>query len=290
MTPKSRFAVANIDPVKVETVLREAAATYILPRFRALKEHEVDTKTGPNDLVSIADIEAEEFLERALPSVCPGFIVIGEEGVSKGRKTTAILKDPDALVFVSDPVDGTNNFVHESETFCTMLACVAGGEVVGGWIYDIVKDRMLTVEKGSGTWINGTTRLGVAAGKLLNECDGYAGRKYFPAPLRAHVTDFKKQVRTLETLNCAGHEYINLSSGKTDFAIYSRIRPWDHLAGTLAVREAGGHVLKWDGTPYVPGDEFGGVVVASQADLLRTLQQGVVRKMVADYKDSRAPL
>lgn len=277
--------MANIDPQKIETILREAAATYIVPRFKALQKHEIDTKTGPNDLVSIADIEAEEFLERVLPDAFPGFTVIGEEGVSKGRKTTAILKDPAALVFVSDPVDGTSNFVHEDETFCTMLACVAGGEVIGGWIYDILKDRMLTAEKGGGAFINGA-RLSVAAGKPLGDCEGYAGRKYFPAALRPHVSEFGKHVKSLETLNCAGHEYISLSSGETDFGIYSRIRPWDHLAGTLAVTEAGGHVMKWENTPYVPGDEFGGIVVASQPGLLRELQQNVVSKLVTEYKKS----
>ena len=275
--------MANIDPLKIESILRECAQTYIVPRYKSLKESEVDTKTGPNDLVSIADIEAEAFLERVLPDAFPGFMVIGEEAVSRGHKSTDTLKDSNALIFVSDPVDGTNNFVHESEVFCTMLACVAGGEVIGGWIYDILKDRMMTAEKGSGVFIDGD-KLAVAQPKALGESSGYAGKKYFPEPMRVHIKEFKDKVKSLRTLNCAGHEYLNLASGQTDFAIYSKIRPWDHLAGTLAVKEAGGYVMKWDNTPYVPGDEFGGIVVASHVDLLKTLQQSVVSKMVATYK------
>ena len=283
MTIKNRFAVANIDPGKVENILRECADTCIMPYFKNLQDHEVDTKTGPNDLVTIADKKSEAFLEQALISLYPSSVLVGEEGVSAGTKTTDILKDKDAFVWVADPVDGTFNFRHGKDEFCVMLACVHGGEVIGGWIYDIVGGRMLTAEKGSGAFVNGV-KLSVAAAKPLNESTGYAGRKYFPEPMRAHITNFKTSVKSLYTLNCAGHEYLHLALGDTDFAIYSRIRPWDHLAGTLAVKEAGGYVMKWDNTPYIPGDEFGGIVVASQAGLLLTLQQTVVNKMVAAFK------
>ena len=283
MTIKNRFGVANIDPLKIDSILRECADTCIMPYFKNLQDHEVDTKTGPNDLVTIADKKSEAFLSHALTLLYPSSVLIGEEGVSAKTQTTDILKDKNAFIWVADPVDGTWNFRRGKDEFCVMLACVHGGEVVGGWIYDIVGGRMMTAEKGGGAFMNGA-KLSVAAPKTLNESTGYAGRKYFPVPMREHIVNFKTSVKSLHTLNCAGHEYLHLASGDTDFAIYSRIRPWDHLAGTLAVKEAGGHVMKWDNTPYTPGDEFGGLVVASQADLMLTLQQTVVNKMVAAFK------
>ncbi|MBI4030954.1 MAG: inositol monophosphatase [Proteobacteria bacterium] len=275
--------VSAADPERIGDILRECAQRFIMPRFRMLQQHEIDTKTGPNDLVTVADRESEKFLEQFLEKNFYGSVAIGEEAVSTNSKTTEILRDKDAMAWVIDPVDGTNNFVHGKNEFCVMLACVAGGETVGGWIYDILQDRMLIAEKGSGVAINGA-QISVSAYKPLQETEGFAGYSYFPQSMRPHLKELGKSVRSLETLNCAGHEYLNLASGIRDFAIYSRIRPWDHLAGTLAVKEAGGHVMKWDGTPYAPGDEFGGLVIASGAALMRELQQRTINKMVADYK------
>lgn len=274
--------MANIDPQKVETILREAAATYIRPRFRKLQKHEVSTKSGPNDLVSVADTEAEEFLERALPAAFPGFSVIGEEGVSKKRVASEALKDHSRMLFVCDPVDGTTNFVEGREMFCTMLACVAHGEVIGAWIYDIMKDRMMTAEKGGGAYMDGV-RLSVAAEKPYPQTLGHIALRFIPQPMRPYVKNIEKETRGIESLFCAGHEYLRLTAGESDFAVYSKIRPWDHLPGTLAVKEAGGHVMKWNNTPYVPGDEFGGLVVASTASLLQELQQRATSKMVNEY-------
>ena len=48
-------------------------------------------------------------------------------------------------------------------------------------------------------------------------------------------------------------EYLDLGSGKLDFAQYTRLKPWDHAAGVLVHAEAGGYSrLTNDGTAYRP--------------------------------------
>lgn len=272
----------SIDPEKVAAVIVEAAEKHIVPRYRQLREGEVSSKSGPNDLVTVADRETEEALDRALGKMYPGAVVLGEEGVSAGTKTLDALQRDDAVVFVADPVDGTWNFVHGKPEFCVMLACVAGGEVRHGWIYDVLTKKMMVAEKGAGVFFGGE-KLAVAPARPEAELTGHAGKKYFPAPMRPHLDGYKPRVKQLFTLSCAGHEYLRIASGRADFGIYSRIRPWDHLAGTLAVREAGGQVAKWDGTPYTPKDDFGGLVVASNAPLLLHLRSALIAPMVRDY-------
>ncbi len=49
-------------------------------------------------------------------------------------------------------------------------------------------------------------------------------------------------------------EYLDLARGKLDFAHFRRLKPWDHAAGDLIVREAGGVAAGLDGTQYRPGD------------------------------------
>ena len=45
---------------KVIAVIQETAAEIVLPRFEALTTEQIKEKSGPGDLVTIADIEAEE--------------------------------------------------------------------------------------------------------------------------------------------------------------------------------------------------------------------------------------
>ena len=47
---------------EVANLLREVGDTLILPRYGALEESDIDTKSGPTDLVTIADKEAELWL------------------------------------------------------------------------------------------------------------------------------------------------------------------------------------------------------------------------------------
>ena len=71
---------------------------------------------------------------------------------------------------------------------------------------------------------------------------------------------------------------MDLASGALHFAHYRSLKPWDHAAGDLIVREAGGHVAGFDSAArYQPANpEYNGLLVASDeqswleiADLLR---------------------
>ena len=56
----------------VAAVLRETATEIILPRFNALTAEQIQEKSGPGDLVTIADIEAEDKISSALKQLLPG--------------------------------------------------------------------------------------------------------------------------------------------------------------------------------------------------------------------------
>lgn len=127
----------NIDHDKIAALLREVAADKITPRFQKLTDEEIRTKSGPEDLVTIADEEAETELTRRLQDLLPGSLVLGEEAVAHGSVRHDILKNNDTPVWVVDPVDGTRNFARGTPQFGTILALVHKGECVAGWIYQI---------------------------------------------------------------------------------------------------------------------------------------------------------
>jgi len=104
-----------LNPEKIATIMQEVAQARILPRFQQLSEGEISTKSGPGDLVTIADIEAEEDLTRILKDLLPGSLVIGEEAVSKEEISMGLLATESDPIWVVDPVDGTNNFAGGNE-------------------------------------------------------------------------------------------------------------------------------------------------------------------------------
>ena len=51
--------------------------------------------------------------------------------------------------------------------------------------------------------------------------------------------------------------------GAADYVLYGHTNPWDHLPGTLMVREAGGAAAHRDGRPYTARSGGAGLVVAA---------------------------
>lgn len=266
----------KIDPNRVAEVLKECALKYILPRFKNLQAADIHTKSHASDFVTIADIETEAALSEILPKMFPGTLLIGEEGVSSGVVSTDILQDPSQMVFVADPVDGTFNFKTGNPQFAVMLALVAGGETRMGWIYDVMNDTHYITQKGKGTTQNGQP-IHVRPAVDIGDPDtvGYMEYRYFPKKLHDYLKD--RGAERFKSLHCAAHEYLRIAAGRSDFAIFSHMKPWDHLAGVLMVEEAGGIVRKFDGSPYAVTDQKGGIIVASNPAVMEQVQNRFIR-------------
>lgn len=255
--------MAIVDVENVKSILAHCAEEYVLPRYKALEDHEINTKSGPQDLVTQADIDVEAHLERVLPDLLPGSIVVGEEGVSRGEASLEALHDTSRPVWVVDPVDGTHNFVHHEREFGIMLACVIDGVTEYGFIYDVLGEKTAVAERGSGAYF-GDERLNVdQTASTPVDMAGHINHKFFPKEYRQHIQDAEKHFKECSSLHCAAHEYLGIARGDKHFVIYSRLKPWDHLPGALLVEEAGGYIAKWDKQPYTPKDTYAGLIVTT---------------------------
>ncbi len=252
-----------MNPDKVADIIKQVALDKIVPRFQKLEDHEISTKTGPSDLVTIADLEAEVELTRIFKDILPGSQVVGEEAVSKNEIDVGLIGSQSDPIWVIDPVDGTHNFAHGKPVFATIIALVQGGEVVQGWIYDIPNDRLAVAEQGSGVELQGKRVKYPQIAKPLNETRGFISRKFLPEKLKTELKNvLDNEFGNIETYLCCAHEYLDILAGEAKFSLYSRIRPWDHLTGAMMLRESGGYVRKWDKSAYKAGDERGGLICA----------------------------
>ncbi|MER6276931.1 MULTISPECIES: inositol monophosphatase family protein [unclassified Streptomyces] len=233
----------------VEEAVRKAAAAEILPRFRRLADHEVDTKSGPHDLVTDADRLAELRLTEDLGSLLPGSVVVGEEAVHANPATYDALQG-DAPVWIVDPVDGTRQFVHGDDGFCTLVALAHKGVVIASWTYAAARDQFATAVRGQGAFLDG---------ERLFAGPPAPGRDLVVATSHPdYTTDEQKgALRALWTdgvaprpCGSAGLEYLAVARGELDAVAFSWEAAWDHAAGLLLVEEAGGAHLTLTGEPF----------------------------------------
>ncbi len=233
----------------VETAVREAAAAEILPRFRRLAAHEVDQKSGPHDLVTDADRLAEARLTADLRALLPGSVVVGEEAVHADPAVYGALQG-DAPVWIVDPVDGTRQFVHGDDGFCTLVALAHRGTVLASWTYAAARGAFATAVRGKGAFLDGERLFAGPPGP---------GRDLVVATSHPDYTtdDQKRALRALWTdglapraCGSAGLEYLAVARGEVDAVAFSWEAAWDHAAGLLLVEEAGGAHLTLTGEPF----------------------------------------
>lgn len=233
-------------------IMREAAAAEIMPRFRRLGEGDISEKR-PGDLVTKADLEAERLLSRALRDLAPGSAAVGEEGADRDPDTLRALTGS-APVWILDPLDGTHNFVHGKPCFAVIVAYSVGGETRAGWIHDPLADLTAWAAIGEGAWLvegKNRQRLTAAAPAAVGDMGGSLGHR-LAKRLEGRNDAPARTVR----YGCVGREYMDLARGGLHFARYGgRLKPWDHAAGVLIHREAGGYGALIEGrAPYLPGD------------------------------------
>jgi fructose-1,6-bisphosphatase/inositol monophosphatase family enzyme len=271
----------QIDTDAISKKIIEVSENHMLPRYERLKEHEVTSKTNPRDLVTAADIETEKSLGEYLLKKYPGSHIIGEEAFSRGEVDLKALSLSEGMVWVIDPIDGTYNFVRGGKDFAVMLSCIVGGKNLYGWIYDILEGGFGYAERGEGAWYKGI-RANVSCREIASESKGHINIRYFPKSARKHIEKEAQKTTNYFSLGSTAKEYLRIASGISDYAVYSRAKPWDHLAGTLMVEEAGGVVRRWDGDPYIPGDMKSGLLVAASEPLWQELHETFISPVIQE--------
>jgi len=267
------------DSQRVAELMRETAAGELVPRFRNLAEGDIREKR-PGDVVTVADIASEQRLAVGLARILPGVPVVGEEAVEKDPGLVELIARPGERCWVVDPLDGTSNFSKGRDLFAMIVCLIEDRETVGGWILDVPNDRMAAAVKGRGVTLDGVPIERERPKRPPKGLIGYKVRKAFDKQLAPAQ---RRRLGPLSTLNCAGREYIEILAGTYDFNLYRRTKPWDHAAGALMLREAGGSAVRFNGEPYRPEGPIDGGIISAAAP-------GVVTEARAVFEMVEVPL
>nr|WP_274706835.1 inositol monophosphatase [Allorhizobium sonneratiae] len=261
------------------TIVKDAAALEIRPRFRRLADSAITEKKSSIDLVTEADLLSEQRMTEALKALWPKALIVGEEATETNPGLLDALKEAE-LAFVIDPVDGTFNFQAGLPTYGTNMAVVVKGETVAGIIHDSVLGDTLVATKGAGARMlradGVSTPIAVAGAVELSSMVGTISINDIVYEEKKRIAANLAKTRMAFAYNCSAYEYWLVATGKVHFIGHYKLMPWDHLAGVLIHQEAGGVTARFDGSPYRPGDLTGGILSAPDRESWTMVLQNIV--------------
>jgi fructose-1,6-bisphosphatase/inositol monophosphatase family enzyme len=238
------------------------AADIVMPRFRRLAEGDVSEKE-PGELVTVADVEAEQAITSALLAWTPGALVIGEEAVAADPGLLDAARTADD-VWVIDPIDGTAQFVAGLPDFALMVARIRCGVATESWIFQPAHGRMFTAERNGGAWLDGVRIIRSLAPPEPGAMHGVALTRLMDPATGAAVIERLRVVGNLSKPGPpAGINYPLVALGGLDFVVCWRTSVWDHAPGALLLEEAGGRTARLDGSAYEPWSDRTGLVFAA---------------------------
>ncbi len=232
----------------IGALMRQACSRFVMPRYGQLSQDDVETKSSPTDLVTIADREAEAFLTPRLRDLIDGE-VIGEEACAADPDIRSRANAP--VAWTVDPVDGTGNFVKGIDRFCSMVALLEEGRPVRSWIYVPLQDRLYSAMAGKGAFVSTGDghhqQLSLAPRNWhTDEMTGGANILGITEPRRDILRDRLRALPGRWFVGSTGIMGVEIASGRLQFLLHSSCTPWDHAPVDLLCREAGAHAAMID--------------------------------------------
>jgi myo-inositol-1(or 4)-monophosphatase len=200
---------------------------------------------SPANLVTEADLASQQAILDCLAERHPTHEFLGEEGLSRGRGSSAYR-------WIIDPLDGTSNYVHRFPYYAVSIGLEHAGVLVVGAIYDPNRNELFSARRAGGATLNGRpieTSAVAEIGRALcvASLPVRAGREH-PA-----VQRFLRVLGHAQTVQRTGSAALNLcgvACGRIDAFWSTSLQPWDQAAGALIVDEAGGRVTRTDGAAF----------------------------------------
>ena len=197
---------------------------------------------GPADLVTEADVAAQDAIRDMLLGAFPNHGFLAEENLSLPSRD-------DGYRWIVDPLDGTTNYVHGLPQYAVSIALEQHGRLKTGVVYNPVTNECFSAAAGQGATLNGR-KLRVSQVAEVSQALVAAS---FPPKVRREdpeIEDFLAVMLECQALRRMGSSALNLcylAAGRFD-AYWSRsTKAWDIAAGVLIVREAGGVVSGFGG-------------------------------------------
>jgi myo-inositol-1(or 4)-monophosphatase len=193
--------------------------------------------------VTEVDLRIEKLIRGIVHKNFPNHKFIGEEFGSE-----ILLKND--VVWIIDPIDGTNNYIHGVPLCCISIAVWQNGKPAVAVLYNPLNNQLFSAISGKGARLNGK-KISVSKIKKINMAYGGIGwslkldeaKKMF-----ATIVPFVNKSRALGT---TALQLAYVATGIYDYYTVNDMHIWDVAAGILLIKEAGGKVSDWRGNKII---------------------------------------
>lgn len=245
------------------------AASIVVDAARDLKRLPTFSK-GHAEIVSGADMEAEDAIVAAIRSAFPEHAILGEEsGHIEGAREGSGYK------WLVDPIDGTVNFVHGYRNYAISIALVHGTEITHAVVLDPSRDELFTAAKAKGATCNGVTLHVSACSRLVDALVGTMLPARENPKLAGYLPTFNALAGQCAGVRQSGScalQLAHVAAGRLDGFWMTSLKPWDIAAGALIVKEAGGRIGDFaGGAQFLRTNE----VIAATPALFSALREAI---------------
>lgn len=208
-----------------------------------------------NDIVTQADLAANDILQQSLLSNFPDYGWLSEENVDEPKRLQQ------QRVWIVDPIDGTKEFARGLDEYAISVCLVEESQPVLAAIYQPVKEKLFYALRGRGAWLNDV--------KLT--CNNNEEEKINLLASRSEYSrgEWCEYLRffNITPLGSIAYKLALVAEGKAHATMsFGYKNEWDIAAGTLLVMEAGGKVTKINREPIIfnqTSTKVKGIVAAS---------------------------
>ena len=232
--------------------------------------------------VTDADIAAERAIVDHIRTRRPQDVFIGEESSSDEPDRQSSIINPQSLVWVIDPIDGTRNYVRNMPMFVCSVGAMREGVPLAGAIYDPVHGAMYSAARKQGFFVDGlrrptrrspaTKRRSAAASRRAQtdaasaaqrsgavadsseRCQLLIGIPSAQRPTTRQIVLGAVENHVVRNFGSAALHLAFVALGHLDAAVMGNGKLWDIAAGAILVSEAGGVVTSPDGSALFPID------------------------------------
>ena len=238
----------NHSPLIVARIAAAAAAEVLLSFRGQLTVRE----KAPRDLVTQADVAAQNKIQSILLDAFPGHGFVGEEEGLDAIPETLLAEPDHPPIWIVDPLDGTVNYVHQLQSFAVSIAMYHAGKIQLGVVHDPICNEVYWACDGQGAYLNDRPIRAADIQRIdqaLFACSFTAGTEHDELELArfAAVIDRAQSVRRLGS---AALNMCYVAAGRLDGYWATSVKPWDIAAGAVIVSEAGGDVRHIDGGEF----------------------------------------
>jgi myo-inositol-1(or 4)-monophosphatase len=225
---------------------------------------------GLRDVVTAADVAAENLVLKRLRSAFPRDGIVAEEG---GHADSA-----SGRWWYVDPLDGTFNYSRGVPIWCVSLSLVADGQPIVGVIHDPIRGETFSAAAGRGARCNGHRMQCSDVSRLSDACV-HVTIDFNEHSLLEGIEDVAAVApRVLRTRNTgsAALALAYVAAGRFDAMLHRYAHTWDYAGGVALIREAGGAVSDMAGNAFTEKTKC--IVATANTGLGRQLLELVQRR------------